>query len=80
MRENNLYRKQVYDSMNELAKPSPQQLAWQDMEMGMFCHFGMNTFCDQEWGDGTDSAEIFNPEQLDARQWARTAKRAGFNI
>ncbi|WP_098742086.1 alpha-L-fucosidase [Paenibacillus sp. EZ-K15] len=64
--------------MNELAKPSPQQLAWQDMEMGMFCHFGMNTFCDQEWGDGTDSAEIFNPEQLDARQWARTAKRAGF--
>ena len=64
--------------MNELAKPSPQQLAWQDMELGMFCHFGMNTFCDQEWGDGTDSAEIFNPEQLDARQWARTAKRAGF--
>ncbi|MGW8822875.1 alpha-L-fucosidase [Paenibacillus lautus] len=64
--------------MNELAKPSPQQLAWQDMELGMFCHFGMNTFCDQEWGDGTDSAELFNPEQLDARQWARTAKRAGF--
>lgn len=64
--------------MNELAKPSPQQLAWQDMELGMFCHFGMNTFCDQEWGDGTDSAEIFNPERLDARQWARTAKRAGF--
>ncbi|VTR31899.1 Alpha-L-fucosidase [Actinobacillus pleuropneumoniae] len=64
--------------MNELAKPSPQQLAWQDMELGMFCHFGMNTFCDQEWGDGTDSPEIFNPEQLDARQWARTAKRAGF--
>lgn len=64
--------------MNELAKPSPQQLAWQDMELGLFCHFGMNTFCDQEWGDGTDSAEIFNPEQLDARQWARTAKRAGF--
>ena len=64
--------------MNELAKPSPQQLAWQDMELGMFCHFGMNTFCDQEWGDGTDSPKIFNPEQLDARQWARTAKRAGF--
>lgn len=64
--------------MNELAKPSPQQLAWQDMELGMFCHFGMNTFCDQEWGDGADSAELFNLEQLDARQWARTAKRAGF--
>lgn len=61
-----------------LAKPSPQQLAWQDLEQGMFCHFGMNTFCDQEWGEGTDSPELFNPQQFDARQWARTAKRAGF--
>lgn len=73
-----LHGKQVYDLMNELAKPSPQQLAWQEMELGMFCHFGMNTFCDQEWGEGTDSPELFNPEQFDARQWARTAKRAGF--
>ena len=24
--------------------PSPQQLAWQRMEYGMFCHFGINTF------------------------------------
>jgi len=34
----------------ELAKPTKAQLRWQDLEMGMFCHFGMNTFCDQEWG------------------------------
>lgn len=61
-----------------LAKPTPQQLIWQDMELGMFCHFGMNTFCDQEWGDGTDSPALFNPGQLDATQWVRTAKRAGF--
>ncbi|ULL14983.1 alpha-L-fucosidase [Paenibacillus sp. H1-7] len=66
--------------MNEavLAKPTVQQLRWQDMELGMFCHFGINTFCDQEWGDGTDSPELFNPTQLDARQWVRTAKQAGF--
>ncbi|GIP26478.1 hypothetical protein J23TS9_16080 [Paenibacillus sp. J23TS9] len=61
-----------------LAKPSPQQLTWQEYELGMFCHFGMNTFCDQEWGEGTDSPELFNPDEFDARQWARTAKRAGF--
>ncbi|WP_232729931.1 alpha-L-fucosidase [Paenibacillus phocaensis] len=48
------------------------------MEMGMFCHFGLNTFCDQEWGDGTDSPERFNPAQLDARQWVSTAKACGF--
>lgn len=29
-------------------------------------------------GEGTDSPELFNPTQFDARQWARTAKRAGF--
>jgi len=44
----------------------------------MFCHFGINTFCDQEWGEGTDSPRLFNPTALDARQWVRTAKQAGF--
>ena len=44
----------------------------------MFLHFGVNTFTNREWGDGTESPSIFNPMALDARQWARTAKRAGF--
>ncbi|MGZ9583165.1 alpha-L-fucosidase [Paenibacillus marinisediminis] len=61
-----------------LAKPTPQQLKWQDLEMGMFCHFGINTFCDQEWGDGTDSPELFHPDSLNATQWVRAAKEAGF--
>lgn len=65
--------------MNQrLAVPTPQQMAWQDLELGMFFHFGINTYCDQEWGDGTDSPELFNPVELDARQWIRTAKEAGF--
>ncbi|KKO52139.1 alpha-L-fucosidase [Paenibacillus sp. DMB20] len=62
-----------------LARPTKQQMSWQDMEMGMFCHFGINTFCDQEWGEGTDSPSLFNPARLDAGQWVRTAKEAGFN-
>jgi alpha-L-fucosidase len=75
---NNITRKEII-AMNrtELAKPSEQQLQWQDLELGMFCHFGMNSFCDQEWGEGNDSPELFNPTQLDARQWVRTAKQAG---
>ena len=44
----------------------------------MFLHFGVNTFTDREWGDGKESPSIFDPAGLDARQWARTAKDAGF--
>lgn len=60
-----------------LAKPTEAQAAWQDLELGMFCHFGLNTFLDREWGDGRDSPSSFNPVSLDARQWVRTARRAG---
>ncbi len=59
--------------------PTPEQLAWQDWELGMFCHFGTNTFHDVEWGDGTASPDSFNPTEFDARQWARAARSAGMN-
>lgn len=61
-----------------LAKPTPEQLAWHDLELGMFCHFGINTFCNQEWGDGSDPPGKFRPTSLDARDWVGTAKEAGF--
>jgi alpha-L-fucosidase len=57
--------------------PSPQQLAWQHLELTSFIHFGMNTFTDSEWGSGTEDPSIFNPTQLDARQWMRALKSAG---
>ena len=43
----------------------------------MFCHFGINTFHDKEWSDGTLSPKTFNPTAFDADQWAQAAKRVG---
>ena len=58
--------------------PTKEQLAWQKMEMNMFCHFGPNTFSGKEWGEGTEPEDIFNPSSLDCRQWVAVAKSGGF--
>ncbi|MBW7932473.1 MAG: alpha-L-fucosidase [Gemmatimonadaceae bacterium] len=58
-------------------RPTPSQLAWQRDEFALFLHFGVNTFTDREWGEGTEDPAIFNPSALDARQWARVARDAG---
>ncbi|WP_435356052.1 alpha-L-fucosidase [Emticicia sp. SJ17W-69] len=59
------------------ATPTADQVKWHNMEYYAFIHFGPNAFTDKEWGDGTEKEEIFNPTQLDCRQWARICKAAG---
>lgn len=58
--------------------PSRAQLEWQQDELALFLHFGVNTFTDREWGDGREDPAIFAPAKLDAGQWARAAKAGGF--
>ncbi len=58
-------------------KPSPQQVAWQDLEFGVILHFGPNTFLNQEWGDGTASPRVFNPTQFNPDQWMKAIKASG---
>jgi alpha-L-fucosidase len=57
--------------------PSERQIAWHEMEYYMFVHFTVNTFTDKEWGYGDEKESVFNPSELDCRQWAKTAKDAG---
>ncbi len=58
-------------------KPSPQQVQWQDLEMGAIVHFGPNTFLDREWGDGTADPKVFNPAEFDPDQWIQALREAG---
>ncbi|MBD8489492.1 alpha-L-fucosidase [Echinicola sp. CAU 1574] len=57
--------------------PSKTQLAQMERKYGMFIHFGVNTFHDMEWTDGSKEASSYNPSNIDAEQWIRTAKEAG---
>jgi alpha-L-fucosidase len=57
--------------------PTPAQLAWQRGALGVFLHFGINTFYGHEWSDGTLDPRGFDPQELDAAQWVAHAKAAG---
>jgi len=47
------------------------------MEEYAFVHYSLNTYTDQSWGYGNEDVNLFNPQQLDCRQWARVCKEAG---
>ena len=57
--------------------PSERQLKWHELEFYAFIHFGMNTFTNSEWGNGNDDPVLFNPEKLNANQWAAAVRAAG---
>ena len=54
--------------------PSKRQIDYQSTEFYAFFHFGMNTYTNREWGDGTEDPRIFNPAELDADQWVSSVK------
>jgi alpha-L-fucosidase len=57
--------------------PHERQLRWQAFEFQAFVHFGMNTFTDREWGEGTEDPRLFSPTEFNADQWVEAVKAAG---
>jgi len=53
-----------------------QQQEFVDLKFGMFIHFNIPTFCNQDWPDPDTPVKVFNPEKLDCNQWAEAAKSA----
>ncbi len=47
-----------------------------DLRFGMFIHFNIPTFMDEDWADPDASPALFNPTQLDCKQWAQAARSA----
>lgn len=58
-------------------KPSTYQQEQIKRKYGMFIHFGINTFYDEEWTDGSKPSSSYKPAAIDADQWIRVAKQAG---
>ncbi|MCE5269640.1 MAG: alpha-L-fucosidase, partial [Planctomycetaceae bacterium] len=67
--------------VEKLVLPTPEQAAWQDLELGLFYHFDMTTFFDkgeEDWAKlGNVDPNVFNPTRLSTDQWLAAAKALG---
>jgi len=63
-------------------EPSIFQLRKAELKYGMFIHYGINTFVEQEWTDGSYPASKYNPnlETLDPDSWIKAAYEGGMNF
>lgn len=52
------------------------QQSFVDLRFGMFIHFNIPTYFNQDWPDPEASPAAFNPTKLDCNQWAQAAKSA----
>jgi alpha-L-fucosidase len=54
-------------------KLSGLQQQFVNLRFGMFIHFNIATYVDEDWPDPATPASIFNPTKLDCDQWAKAA-------
>lgn len=73
-----LFTSVVFGQISPSNAPNALQKQQINRTYGMFVHFGINTFNEKEWSDGTLPASSYNPDKLDCDEWVKTAKEAGF--
>ena len=65
---------------NSAVKPLAQlQQDFVDLHFGMFIHFNIATYANQDWPDPELSPSVFNPTKLNCDQWAKAAKSANMS-
>ncbi len=60
-----------------LAKPTPAQFAFQDLELGVFIHYSIDVYAAPGCPPGGTPASAFNPTELNAQQWVSAAEAMG---
>ncbi len=73
-----------WGAMPASAQQNPLPLAalqqqFVDLRFGMFIHFNIPTYMDQDWADPDAPASLFNPTKLNCDQWAKAAKSANMS-
>jgi alpha-L-fucosidase len=64
----------------KLARPTPEQVTWQDRELEMFLTYGPATWQGQEYDDLSTPLSEINPTKLDTDQWVETARAMGAGL
>lgn len=68
----------TFSALAEEPKPLAQLqddfLSW---KFGLFLHFNIATFNNEEWANGYEDPATFAPDKLDCGQWADAARAAG---
>jgi alpha-L-fucosidase len=58
---------------------APLQQKFVDLRFGMFIHYNIPTYVNQDWPDPDASPALFNPQKLNCDQWAKAAKSANMS-
>ncbi|MDP6115583.1 MAG: alpha-L-fucosidase [Planctomycetota bacterium] len=62
-----------------IAEPTPAQVAWHDLELGIFIHWSPGTYENTPGGHDTPKtpSSVINPNLLDTEQWVDVTKAMG---